>query len=42
MSEHLLFLTGSLAKASLARVLERLDDPDFTYPIHSLPLKVAG
>ena len=42
MSEHILFLTGRLAEASLARVLAELPDPAFTYRVHTLPLKVAG
>ncbi len=42
MSEQLLFLTGSLARVQLERVLAQLDNPGFSYRVHALPLKVAG
>ncbi len=42
MPEQLLFLTGSLARVQLERVLAQLDKPSFSYQVHALPLKVAG
>lgn len=41
MTEHLLFLTGSLAEKQLRSVLEKMQ-PDFTYTVHQLGLKVAA
>jgi dihydropteroate synthase-like protein len=42
MSEHLLFLTGTLAEPSLRRVLEGMQPSVFTYTVKDLGLKVAG
>lgn len=42
MPEHILFLTGSLAEASLKRVLAGMTAPPFTWQVHSLGLKVAA
>jgi dihydropteroate synthase-like protein len=42
MSEHLLFLTGRLAEASLCKVLASLEPAPFTYDVHVLGLQVAG
>jgi dihydropteroate synthase-like protein len=41
MSEHLLFLTGKLAEKQLHRILEKMQ-PDFTYTVHQLGVKVAA
>ena len=41
MSEHLLFLTGKLAEKQLRSILEKMQ-PDFTYTVHQLGLKVAA
>jgi dihydropteroate synthase-like protein len=40
-SEHILFLTGKLAEKQLNQILEKMQ-PDFTYTVHQLGLKVAG
>lgn len=42
MSQHLLFLTGSLAEASLRRLLDGLGATDFTWEVHNLGIKVAA
>ena len=42
MSEHLLFLTGSLAEPALHRVLDELGATDFTWEVRNLGLKVAA
>lgn len=39
--EHILFLTGKLAKKQLTLILEKMQ-PEFTYTVHQLGLKVAG
>jgi dihydropteroate synthase-like protein len=41
MNEHLLFLTGKLAEKQLRNVLAGMN-PDFSYTVHQLGLKVAG
>ncbi|TSA40305.1 MAG: dihydropteroate synthase [Methylococcaceae bacterium] len=41
MSEHLLFLTGKLAAKQLHAILEKMQ-PDFTYTVHQLGVKVAA
>jgi dihydropteroate synthase-like protein len=41
MSEHLLFLTGKLAEKQLRGILEKMQ-PEFTYTIHQLGVKVAA
>jgi dihydropteroate synthase-like protein len=41
MSEHILFLTGKLAEKQLHNILEKMQ-PDFTYTVHQLGLKVAA
>lgn len=41
MSEHLLFLTGKLAEKQLRGILEKMQ-PEFTYTVHQLGLKVAA
>jgi dihydropteroate synthase-like protein len=41
MSEHILFLTGKLAEKQLRGILEKMQ-PDFSYTVHQLGLKVAG
>jgi dihydropteroate synthase-like protein len=41
MSEHILFLTGKLAEKQLHNILEKMQ-PEFTYTVHQLGLKVAG
>lgn len=42
MKEHILFLTGKLARKSLGRVLESIRAEEFTYEIHNLPYTVAA
>jgi dihydropteroate synthase-like protein len=39
--EHILFLTGKLAEKQLTLILEKMQ-PEFTYTIHQLGLKVAA
>lgn len=41
MSEHILFITGSLAEKQVHQVLETMQ-PEFTYTVHQLGLKVAA
>ncbi|GAB6140056.1 DUF6513 domain-containing protein [Methylosoma difficile] len=41
MSEHILFLTGKLAEKQLNAILEKMQ-PDFSYTVHQLGLKVAA
>ena len=41
MSEHILFLTGKLAEKQLRNILEKMQ-PEFSYTVHQLGLKVAG
>ena len=41
MSEHILFLTGKLAEKQLHAILEKMQ-PEFTYTVHQLGLKVAA
>jgi dihydropteroate synthase-like protein len=41
MNGHVLFLTGKLAEKQLHRILEKMQ-PDFTYTVHQLGLKVAA
>ncbi len=41
MSEHILFLTGRLAEKQLRSILAKMQ-PDFTYTVHQLGLKVAA
>ena len=41
MSEHVLFLTGKLAEKQLRGILE-LMQPEFTYTVHQLGVKVAA
>lgn len=40
-TEHILFLTGKLAEKQLNQVLQKMQ-PEFTYIVHQLGLKVAG
>lgn len=42
MSEHLLFLTGTLAGPSLRRVLTDMEPVEFTWEVRELGLKVAA
>ncbi len=42
MPEHILFLTGKLAKKRLHRVLESMQPTDFTYEIRELGVSVAA
>ena len=41
MTDHVLFLTGKLAEKQLLKILEKMQ-PDFTYTVHQLGLKVAA
>lgn len=41
MSEHILFLTGKFAEKQLQQILVKMQ-PDFTYTVHQLGLKVAA
>ncbi|MGZ8188246.1 MAG: DUF6513 domain-containing protein [Methylosarcina sp.] len=41
MSEHILFLTGKLAEKQLHTILEKMQ-PDFTYTVHQVGVKVAA
>ena len=41
MSEHLLFITGKLAEKQLHQILGKMQ-PDFTYHVHQLGIKVAA
>ena len=40
-SEHILFLTGKLAEKQLRQILQKMQ-PEFTYTVHQLGLKVAA
>lgn len=40
-TEHILFLTGKLAQKQLHQILEKMQ-PDFSYTVHQLGLKVAA
>lgn len=40
--EHILFLTGKLARASLLKVLEQIPPGQFTYSVHDLGVNVAA
>lgn len=42
MPEHILFLTGRLAKPRLVRVLESMQPTSFTFDVHDLGVKVAA
>ena len=42
MGEHILFLTGRLARDSLRREIEGLEKREFSYRVHELGLQVAG
>ncbi len=42
MSEHIVFLTGRLARARLERVLEAMKPEDFTFEIREIGVKVAA
>ena len=42
MTEHILFLTGKLAKTRLARVLEAMQPTEFTYEIKEIGVSVAA
>lgn len=42
MKEHILFLTGKLARKNLERVLESIQAEEFSYEIHNLPITVAA
>lgn len=42
MTEHLLLLTGKLAKKNLARVMQSIETDEFTYEIHNLGISVAA
>ncbi|HZF34181.1 MAG TPA: DUF6513 domain-containing protein, partial [Candidatus Angelobacter sp.] len=42
MPEHLLFLTGRLAKPRVASVLQAMQPTEFTYSVHDLGVKVAA
>jgi len=42
MAEHILFLTGKLAARSLARILDSLEAPGFTWDIHNIGVSVAA
>jgi len=41
MPEHLLFITGRLAEKQLHKILVQMQ-PEFTYTVHSLGVKVAA
>ena len=40
--EHILFLTGRLAEASLKRVLDGIESPPFTWEVREIGLQVAA
>lgn len=42
MAEHILFLTGRLARKSLEQVLEAMAPTGFDYTVHDLGISVAG
>lgn len=42
MKEHILFLTGKLARTSLERVLDSIQPEEFTSETHNLPFTVAA
>ncbi len=42
MAEHILFLTGKLARKQLGQVLESIQSDEFTYTVHALGVSVAA
>lgn len=42
MAEHILFLTGKLARKQLAQILESIHSDEFTYTVHALGVSVAA
>lgn len=42
MPEHILFLTGHLARASLCKVLQGMEPTEFTYEVRDIGISVAG
>ncbi len=40
--EHLLLLTGKLAKKSLEKIMKSIEDEGFTYEVHNLGISVAA
>lgn len=42
MAEHILFLTGKLARKQLGQILESIQSEEFTYTIHALGVSVAA
>ena len=42
MPEHIIFLTGRLARPRLERVLEAMQPTDFTYEVRDVGVKVAA
>jgi len=42
MPEHILFLTGKLARPRVERVLDAMQPSEFTYAVHDVGVKVAG
>ena len=41
-AEHLLLLTGKLAKKSLEKIMKSIEDEGFTYEVHNLGISVAA
>ncbi|MGR9108733.1 MAG: DUF6513 domain-containing protein, partial [Gammaproteobacteria bacterium] len=42
MAEHILFLTGKLARRQLDQVLESMESKEFSYTVHALGVSVAA
>ncbi|MBS83330.1 MAG: dihydropteroate synthase [Gammaproteobacteria bacterium] len=42
LKENILFITGKLAEKNLKRVLDQIDDKEFTYEIRNLSINVAA
>ncbi|MCI0666822.1 MAG: DUF6513 domain-containing protein [Methylococcaceae bacterium] len=42
MAEHILFLTGKLARKQLGQILENIQSDEFTYTVHALGVSVAA
>ncbi|MGH8548493.1 MAG: DUF6513 domain-containing protein [Methylococcales bacterium] len=42
MAEHILFLTGKLARKQLGQILEGIQSDQFTYTVHALGISVAA
>ena len=42
MAEHILFLTGKLARKQLEQILDSIQSDEFIYTVHALGVSVAA